>query len=144
MKKTVVLPKSANEFKDKDGVYRFPFEPLDQTLGGSNLGRIEWHCEFVRSRKQKGRYHFTELYVWATQTRDRRYAGKYFSIPCFIDSIQDRSLIERGASFTECVWSINFCRDHGNVVMSTYPENHHRVLSVNVGSSIQIQIRFEK
>src|SRR3972149_222499 len=139
-KNKIVRPQSAKSFLLKDGTYVFPFLVLDPTPGGSNLGRIDWNCELIRSRKIRGRYHLATIYVWARQTRDKRYAGKYFEIPCRSEGLSGRKLTDKGNALTECTWTVGYCNDHGNVVLSSYPENHHKELVVRVGSSISIEV----
>lgn len=145
-KKIQFKPVSAKSFRDKDGYYLFPFECLDKTPGGSNLGRIEWHMELVPSKKgqtkyEKGRYHIEKLLVWASQTRDPRYQKKVFEIPCWAEALTSDSLRERG-SYMHYVWRVMICELHKNVVFSAYPANEHKVLKINVGSSISIDADF--
>ena len=141
-KNSVIKPRPAKPFLSKDGTYVFPFIGLDPTPGGSNLGRIEWHCELVRSRKTRDRYYLAAIYVWATQTRDKRYAGKYFEIACHSSGLSGRKLTNMGNALIECVWTIGYCGDHGNVTLSAYPANHHKELVIRAGSSISIDVYF--
>lgn len=140
MKKTQTY--SADKFKSDDSTYRFPFTVLDPTPGGSNLGRIEWGIELLHGRKQKGRYYIEKLLVFARQTRDERYAGKVFEIPCFTDMLQGRELTGRSA-FIQHVWQVSICPEHNAPVLSAYPENQHSELVVDVRSSISIDVNFK-
>lgn len=143
------MPKGAEladsaPFKDGD-VYRFPFVALDQTPGGSNLGRIEWSVEFVP--KTRGHKTLVGVCVWARQTRDPRYCGKAFYIPvnaAFITT-QGRTRIDKTCgSFFAGAWRAYICQTHGFTVIESYPENHHVCLVVDVSSSISNDIYFEE
>lgn len=133
--------KQANEFRIDDGSYVFPFDVLDKTPGGFNLGRIEWHLEPFYGRKKKGKYYIEKIYVWATQTRDDRYYRIIFEIPCFSDSITADSL-RRRSSYFHYVWRMNFCEIHKMPVFSAYPADEHSRLELDVSSSISCGIDF--
>lgn len=136
---------SADQFKGKESyeeVYTFPFKPLDDTPGGSNLGRIEWHIEPVRgTRKKHGRYYIEKILLWAQQTRDEKYKGKLFEIPCFTEMI-DGSAYSKEPLLGH-ISHIGFCDKHKNIIISTYPKNHHTKLILRVGNSILTDIYFE-
>lgn len=140
---------SADVFKKSDGystVYEFPFDVLDKTPGGSNLGRIEWHMEFIPGKKQTrkymhGRRYYEKIYVWATQTRDKRYQKKVFEIPCFVECITGDSLRAR-SSFMHHVWRVMPCELHDIPTFSAYPANHHRALRIPIDSTISIEPEF--
>ncbi len=118
-------------FKIRDGVYRFPFTPLDPTPGGRSLGRMEWCIEPIRrTRKREGRYWIDSILVWATQTSDPRYFGIVFEIPCMVDCVTSHRLSD--GSYFAGVWRTVYCEQHRNVVFDSYPENHHTGLIVNV------------
>lgn len=133
---------SAKAYKNKDGwgEYRFPFEVLDKTPGGSNLGRIEWHLEALTGKKTKGRYYIEKLHIWATQTRDPRYAKKIFEIPCYSESFLGDSI--KRESYLNYVWRVMPCEIHKTMMFSAYPANNHKELVVNAGSGIGIDIDF--
>ena len=131
---------SAEAFKDKDGYYIFPFEVLDKTEGGSNLGRIEVQLEFLRGKKTKGRYYIEKILLQFRQTRDPRYFGKVFEIPCWTEAILGDSL-ER-ESYLNYVWRIMHCEVHKDLFFCAYPANNHKALKINVGSSIGADIDF--
>lgn len=133
---------SATKFRDKDGYYIFPFEVLGKTPGGSNLGRIEWHLEPVASKKKDGRYYIEKLMVWASQTRDTRYFGKVFEIPCWSESLTADSLNNR-ASYFHFVWRMMICEVHKNPMFSAYPANEHSKLKIDTSSSISCELTFE-
>lgn len=136
--------KSAEEFKDEHGYYVFPFEVLDKTPGGSNLGRIEWHIELVRSKKKDGRYWIEKLLVWPSQTRDERYPRNIiWEIECYAECITSRNYQGESNSFIANVWRMFFCEVHKNLIMTAYPRNQHSQLKINVGSSISIDADFE-
>lgn len=137
----MVEPISAENFKQKNGEYVFPFELLDKTPGGSSLGRIEWHIEPSKGRKVGGRYYIEKLLVWASQTRDERYNGKIFEIPCYSESIYASCLAED--SYFKYVWRMLFCGVHKNPVFSAYPGDKHKELVINTGSSICLEINFK-
>lgn len=141
---------SAKPFKRDDAYaewYEFPFEVLDKTPGRSNLGRIEWHMEFVPGRAQRrkyisGRRYIETIRVWATQTRDQRYKNKVFEIPVFTESITADSLRRRG-SYLHYVWRAQLCNLHrGLAIYSAYPANHHKKLIIPVDSSICLEPYF--
>lgn len=131
----------ADDFKTDYGTYEFPFEALDKTPGGSNLGRIEWHIEPFKSKKNKGRYYIEKILVFASQTRDERYKGKIFEIPCYTESITADSLHNRDSYF-HYVWRMLWCEVHNTVYFSAYPKNKHKKLVINVESSISSEIEF--
>jgi len=131
---------SADKFKDKDGYYIFPFEVLDKTLGGSSLGRIEWHIEPIKGRKTKGRYYIEKLLVWVSQTRDEEYMKKIFEIPCYSECITGDTL--KRESYLNYVWRVMYCEVHKGIVFSAYPSNHHKELKIDVGSSVSLDIDF--
>lgn len=129
--------------KNSDWKYSFPFEVLDKTPGGKSLGRIEWCIEpFIGKKKKEGRYYIEKLWVWAKQTRDKRYLGKIFEIPCFSESIMGDSINRNG--FLNHVW-LNFpCAEHkGQMQFWAYPQNHHSILEITADSSIAIDIKFK-
>ena len=133
--------KSAEEFKDENGHYVFPFEVLDKTPGGS-LGRIEWHIEFVRSKNKDGRYWIEKLFVWPTQTRDKKYPRDViWEIPCFAECLTS-SFVNPTDEFISNVWKVQYCEIHKNIFMSAYPQNQHSKLQINVASSISITATF--
>ena len=140
--KTKLSIVSAKAYKTKDGYgeYRFPFEVLDKTAGGSNLGRIEWHLECLTGKKTKGRYYIEKLLIWATQTRDERYVKKIFEIPCYTEALCGDSLLRE--SYVNYVWRVMPCEIHKTMMFSAYPANNHKELVINVGSSIGIDIDF--
>lgn len=128
------MPKvtKATKYYDKDRrEYVFPFEVFDKTPGGSNLGRIEWWIEPVwkydRSRK---RYCIDEAYVWARQTRDKRYAGKLFLVDCFGDNWFS-SCTHIHDNFIKYVWLIEKCMIHKTMQYGAYPEDHHTKLVIS-------------
>lgn len=131
---------SAKQFKDKNGTYIFPFKVIDK-----QFGRIEWHIEPIKGRKSgmgRGLYYIETLLVWATQTRDVRYLGKTFEIPCFTEAIVADSL-RKSNSYFHYVWRMIFCDTHKTVSFSAYPANEHKTLEINVDSSISSSIEFK-
>jgi len=110
MKKQEIKTESAEAFKNKDGEYVFPFKVLDP-----NYGRIEWCIEPIRGKKTKGRYYIEKLLVQARQTTDKRYAGKLFEIPCFVEAITG-SMFDKG-SYLHHVWYMKICEDHNAPLM---------------------------
>lgn len=143
MKKTASELKieSADEFRNEDMTYSFPFIGLDPTPGGSNLGRIMWGIEAYKKKRKDGRYYITSILVWARQTRDARYAGRIFEIPCFTESLYGSVLGEKVA-FLHRVWRAFFCDEHGGLVLQAYPDDQHTELYINAGSSIMIDLEF--
>lgn len=138
-KKLIVSPE---KFRHGDS-YIFPFEVLDKTPGGTNLGRIQWHMEFVSDSKQKdGRYYYSKLYVWASQTRDKRYYKKVFEIPCYTECITG-GVLGKKDYYIDQVWRIQICDLHKNTVFSAYPQNKHTKLIIPVNSSIFVDPYFE-
>jgi len=118
-------------FKVREGIYRFPFTTMDPTPGGQNLGRIEWCLEPVRrSRKREGRYWIDSLLIWARQTRDDRYQGVIFEIPCLVDCVTTHRY--DGGSYYAGVWRMGYCPEHRNAIFEAYPENQHTGLKVDV------------
>lgn len=132
---------SAEAFNTSGGTYRFPFEVLDKTPGGSNLGRIEWGIEPVWSkRKREGRHYIEKLYVWARQTRDPRYSKFVFEIPCYAEALTGTS-IEKG-HFLHHVWYYGFCPEHKSAYMMAYPADQHTALEIRTFSSISLEAQF--
>jgi hypothetical protein len=131
---------SADEFKCKDGSYRFPFVCVDKTPGGRNLGRIEWCIEPIKGKKVKGRYYIESLLVWAMQTYDPRYIGKTFKIPCYMKQLEGPNY---NPNYFSRVWRIAFCAEHGALVFDAYPANEHTVLVIEGKSSVYNNIYFE-
>ena len=124
------------------GRYVFPFTALDDIWkDGSSLGRIQWRIEPIKGRKTKGRYYYEKLLVSATQTRDPRYKGMIFEIPCYSESITGDSINRE--SFLNYVWRTLHCEIHNTTMLDAYPANHHTQLVINVSSSISIDIDFK-
>ncbi len=127
---------NANQFKNKgESVWLFPFTCLDPMPGGGNLGRIEWHSEPYRFKKQEGRWYITAILLWATQTRDQRYKGKLFELRCLTEAICGNSVDPLG-SLIGCVWHIGRCADHRQLMFSAYPQNDQSLLEVDLNSSL--------
>lgn len=120
-------------------IYVFPFAVFDDSPGGGNLGRIEWHVE-PHELRQRGQSRIGGFLVWATQTRDKLYHGKTFWIPCGTDSVMRTA--RDGNGYFENVWSVGFCRDHRTLAFSAYPKDHHKELRVNVSSGIGVELEF--
>ncbi|MES2409182.1 MAG: hypothetical protein V4509_02665 [Patescibacteria group bacterium] len=145
MKKTKkeLKPSSIKPFKTEHG-YEFPFEVLDKTPGGSNLGRIQWCVEMYPAPKQRGenRKRLSKIWVWAKQTRDKRYASKVFEIPTYAESLTTDASLRRGTAFAP--WKIDFCEQHkGAVILDCYPTDGCKKLVINNWSSISIEVNFE-
>lgn len=142
--KTKIVFGDAEPFKDGDiiPVYRFPFVGLDTTPGGGNLGRIEWHVELhPAERRRSGEWfvRLSEVWVWASQTRDTRYAGKVFRFETIAEAL-GQSLL--GRNFHP--WRVRFCEEHrGAVILSAYPDNQYKTLVIAPCSSISCDVGFE-
>jgi len=137
----MIKTESADAYKDKDGCFVFPFDVLDKTPGGSNLGRIQVQLEFIRGPKTKeGRYMIEKILLLFRQTRDPRYVGKTFEIPCYSDAVLGDSLERQ--SYLNYVWRVMFCEIHKEMFFDAYPANHHKALKINVGSSMGIDVDF--
>jgi hypothetical protein len=123
----------------EQGAHVFDFEVFDRTPGGTNLGRIEWHIEPLARRNR-----LTGLLVFASQTRDPRYAKRVFWIPCGADGLDGRHAVrEPGVNdFVELVWRVAPCAFHRSLVLSAYPGDHHDELVIGVGSSISVDAQF--
>ena len=128
------------KYPDSD-IYVFPFQCLDTRKGGSSLGRIMWQVEPIYGRKTKGRYYIEKLLVWVRQTRDKRYMGKVFEIPCYSESLSGSPLEQN--SFLNHVWRTSKCEIHKETYFSAYPKDHHTELVINVGRSISIDVNFK-
>ena len=132
---------SAKLFRNDKGEYIFPFEVLDKTPGGRNLGRIEWLIEPIVGKKNKdGRYYIEKLLIQARQTRDKRYIGKLFEIPVFADSILGDTLGRE--SYINYVWRMMFCPEHKTFIFDAYPGNNHKALKISCFSTMGIDINF--
>jgi len=127
-------------------VYEFPFDALDKST--MRLGSIEWHLEpFTEYCRKEKRYYINKLWVWATQTVDKRYKGKIFEIPCFTEMIKgnppDIFSAKKGEEgFLQRVWDFKPYSDNGNYVLTAYPRHEHNVLRIEAGSSIFIEPKF--
>lgn len=133
---------SAADFKGEGGTYRFPFEVLDPTPGGENLGRIEWCIELIWSKRKKwGCHHIEKIYLWAKQTRDPRYAKKILEIECFAEALTSNSVFGLD-SYIHNVWYIGQCPEHKTPFMAAYPGNKHTALEINIFSSICLEAVF--
>lgn len=128
------------------GLYAFPFLLLDETPGGENLGRIEWHVEPVPGKTPRGRRGESALggfLVWATQTTDPRYRARTYWLERDTGGLEGRRLTGApGAAFIENVWIIRRCREHNRLVLSAYPRDHHRRLVFELTSSIAVVAEF--
>ncbi len=155
MKKNQTQAISAEKYRVKtekgyQKVYRFPFEVMDKTPNGSNLGRIEWCVELFRAKHKKdNRYYIEKIWVWARQTRDTRYQGKTFEIPCWLEMIESFSsdISKRRkygeASYMSRVWQTYFCPEHKQLAFSAYPQDWHNVLEIDVSLSVMGSIDFK-
>ena len=143
-KNKLKITNASKYFNEKEGVYHFPFEVLDKTPGGTNLGRIEWCIEPIISKKKRdGLYPLEKIYLWAKQTRDKRYAGKTFEIPCYAESIL--SSPSREGSFLGGVWRMGFCPIHKTLILESYPNNdNYKELIIRTSSSIGVDIDYIK
>jgi hypothetical protein len=121
-------------------IYHFDFEPLDAP-GPRSLGRMEWSIELFRSKKTRQRYLIDGLLVWGHQTRDPRYLGHAFWIPCFVEKWTASPLVREG-DFTKEIWCLGYCQDHGYAVLTAYAQNEHHRLTINASSSICLEVRF--
>jgi hypothetical protein len=129
------------QFVVPDG-YLFPFICMDHTPGGSNLGRIEWNVEVYKSKKNnRGFQNITQLIVWAKQTRDKRYVGKFFLLDCNTAGILTHSNKIR-ADFIHCAWLLSICDVHRNPIISAYPEDNHVALWIERYSDIGTRMCF--
>lgn len=142
---TAITTEPATDYKIHDGLYRFPFTVLDGTPGRASLGRIEWNVEPIWAERElstDGEYRLIRLLVWARQTRDARYAGRFFEIPCNSEGVQGHRQTTKPQSFTDYVWLIGFCSAHKMPIFSAYPENRHSILEVNVSSGLAVDVFF--
>lgn len=148
VKKLKIKTYSAKKFKVDEGfgtVYEFPFHALDENLHGA--GRIEWHIEsFTKYNRTEKKYYINKLWVWATQSYDKRYRGKIFEIPCYTEAIHGNPMRYGSEmnedSFLQAVWKFMPFSDNGNFVLSAYPRNEHNVLRIASNSSIFIEPKF--
>ena len=125
---------------ERHGVYEFPFDVLDPTPGGKNLGRIEWAVEIHPATKRRGenRKRIREVWVWASQTIDPRYRGLVFRFETIAESLGFDSLRRSFAP-----WRVGFCCEHrGAVILEAYPENHHTKFIIAPSSSISCEVKF--
>lgn len=136
----MVKTNSAKKFNVSDG-YVFPFTVLDQTPGGSNLGRIEWHIEFVKTKKEKNRNirPITQMLVWARQTKDPRYVNKFFLLDCDTAGIMTH---QDSSDFFHCAWFMQICDEHKMPIISAYPPDDTCALHIQIYSSVGTRIHF--
>ena len=133
---------SADKFKDKDGYYIFPFDVLDKRTDGASLGRIQIQIEPIMSKKTKSRYYIEKLLICFRQTRDERYKGKLFEIPCWSEMILGDAIGRE--SYMNYVWKVFLCEIHKTFVFDAYPANNHKALKIDIDSSVAISIDFIK
>jgi hypothetical protein len=143
MAKTIETELTSAETYQTDGGYLFPFTVMDPTPGGSNLGRIEWHVELYKSQKRRGYSgkFITKMLVWARQTRDPRYDGKVFILDCYTRGIMT-CLQTSNDDFSRHAWFLSVCEEHGGVIISSYPSDHHVALMIETHSEVGTRIRF--
>ena len=131
---------SPAEFLTDDGLYRFPFVPLDPT--GQRLGRIQWRIEPIASSAEDNFASLVGLIVSARQTADPRYADKIFRIELATARIMGRPLTNPD-DYLRYIWCVEPCpTHHGQIALIAYPENHHCALIIDPHSSIGIEITF--
>jgi hypothetical protein len=142
----IVYPKEF-EVNEKWGKsFVFPFEPLDLPDRLDSLGRIEWHIELVMDKKKSkvsksfSKYYIKELWVFATQTRDKRYIGKIFKIPCHTETLTASSF--HPEDYLNNLWKFTFCDVHKNPLFSAYPKDEHKYFVIDASSSISIEPKF--
>lgn len=127
-------------------VYEFPFEAVDQSRErlGTIVWKLETFTEYSRSEKQ---YYINKLWLWASQTRDERYIGKIFEIPCFTKALHGTPTINYSENkdeepFLQRVWRFEPFADNGNYVFSAYPRHDHNLLRISIDSSVFISPKF--
>lgn len=132
-------------------VYCLPFDTKDQSprakqYSGNSLGTIEWLFEpreYSWSKSEK-RYYVTKLLFWATQTRDKRYQNKIFSIDCMSEAISGISRqyypYEQGA--INQTWRMMFSPHTKTPIFDTYPSDNFNLLLIKATSSISLDIKF--
>jgi hypothetical protein len=130
---------SAKKFEVLGG-YLFPFTLMDTTPGGGNLGRIEWHIEFVKTRKEKNARYITQMLVWARQTKDPRYLNKFFLLDCNTPSIVTH--LNNSSDFLNNTWTMAICYEHKMPIVSAHPPDKYCALYIETFSSIGTRIRF--
>lgn len=140
------MPKTKTEFESAEafkveGGYLFPFTLMDDTPGGSNLGRIMWNIEIHKTQKQDGVNYITQMVVWANQTRDPRYQDKNFLLECHTAGIMTCGLTSKDDLMPH-VWFVAVCAEHGKTVLRAYPSNGHAALQVEAYSSVGTRIHF--
>jgi hypothetical protein len=113
----VLFDSPSQFFHAETGDFVFPFTLTDPAPGGANLGRIEWIIEpiFANGRVVK-------MYLSAAQTRDLRYAGKFFEIAMNCPAIGTRRAgLNVSGSFFQGVWLLGHCKLHNATFMRSYP-----------------------
>lgn len=121
-------------------VYEFPFVCVDEP-GPESLGRIEWWLELQRGKRQRGgRWMIERLLIWARQTRDERYRGRCFEIPCCAESLSGHGPAFGG--LVRYIWLAAFCCEHRALAFGAYPSFQASKLVVDVRSSISLLIYF--
>ena len=126
--------------------YRIPFTILDKTPGGQSYGRIMWNIEILTGTKKTGgwsdkhkRYWVEKIYLWASQTRDKRISGKVFKLDIFCEAFRNHmNKIE--------ITSIEPCSLHKNgTVISFYPNNtdsNESILEISATTSVGFGVNF--
>lgn len=135
---------------DWQKVYCFPFDNLDKSpiakqFSGNSLGRIGWCIEprKIKYDRTKKRYYITQILIWATQTRDKRYANKVFGINCMAETIGGIS--HKFRDYEEGVinqtWRMGFTPQK-TLYLDTYPNNKFNLLYIDATSSISVNINY--
>lgn len=135
-----LVPESAEQFRiNGSGDYVFPFDVLDP-----QYGRIQWMIELYPGKKFRGenRRRLGKIWVWATQTKDKRYHGKIFEIETNAECLTTDATLRRNTAYVP--WRIMFCEQHkGAVILDAYPENGCTKLIINAFSSISVEAKFQ-
>ena len=132
-------------------VYCLPFDnkdssPTAKQWSGRSYGRIEWIFEprELEWSKSEKRYYIRKLLVWATQTRDKRYYNKIFTIDCNAEAIggiaHKYKEYEEGA--INQTWRMMFSPQTKTAMFDTYPNDQFNLLLINTKSSISLDIEF--
>ena len=126
-------PVSAEQFKTdfrKSGCdYSIPFKLFDDTLGGQNLGRIEFQFE-PHYVVKKNRPVLKSLFFIARQTYDKKISHKLFNI----ETISDTLAFDRGGR----IWITGYCQEHKRPFFRVYPDDDTNTLEITILSTAYI------
>ena len=141
-------------YEISNSIYAFPFDYSDQSPtkkknSGRGLGVIEWNIEPRKFEydKELKKYYITQIYLWASQTRDARYYGKVFGLSSYTDSLCASVLESRKDTEKDAIkqaWRVQPSLITKTLMFQTYPPKDFNFLILNLSSSLGADIKYVK